>query len=91
MSHGPIDDEYRAQMRAVAETVDEVFNPPGLPGLARPPKTTGFVLLVFPFGDADSGRINYISNGDRADVVTAMKELIARFEGRMPETPGTPQ
>ena len=34
----------------------------------------GFVVLAFPFG-AD-GRMNYLSNADRADVVRAMYEFI---------------
>jgi hypothetical protein len=43
-------------------------------GADRP---TGFVLMVFPF--SDKGRCNYISNGaDRRDIVTLMKEMIAR-------------
>jgi hypothetical protein len=89
-THGPIQAEYHEQMQAVARAVDHVFN-----GDVRP-KRTGFVLLVFPFGDAQSDRINYLSNGVREDVITAMKELIARFEGRHPEetqsgAPQTPQ
>jgi hypothetical protein len=48
----------------------------------------GFVCMVFPFGDDPKGRCNYISNGaDRKDVVTLMKEMIARFEGQ-PELKG---
>jgi hypothetical protein len=79
-THGPVQEAYRRLMTGIARALDETFNPnPNLP------KTTGFVLLVFPFGDAQSGRINYLSNGERGDVVTAMKELVARFEGRHPE------
>jgi hypothetical protein len=29
-----------------------------------------------------AGRVNYISNGGRADVVTMLKEITARFEGQ---------
>lgn len=50
-------------------------------------RATGFVLLLFPFGDR-SGRCNFLSNGaDRRDVVILMKEMIARFEGQ-PEIKG---
>jgi hypothetical protein len=50
-------------------------------------RKTGFVLMVFPFADFD-GRCNYISNGaDRNDIVTLMKEMIARFEVQ-PEVKG---
>jgi hypothetical protein len=79
-THGPIQEAYRQMMNGVARALDETFNPD-----KSQPKHTGFVLLVSPFGDAQSGRINYLSNGEREDVVTAMKELVARFEGRHPE------
>jgi hypothetical protein len=66
-------------MNTVAEGLDRIFN-----GEARgPDRKTGFVLLVFPFGESDSGRCNFISNGaDRRDVVILMREMIARFEGQ---------
>jgi len=35
----------------------------------------GFVLLCFPYGP--EGRMNYIANAERADVVRAMYEFIA--------------
>jgi hypothetical protein len=73
-------------MNALAGALDKMFN-----GDDKPRKT-GFVLMVFPFTQADGtgtdGRCNYISNGaNRADVVTLMKEMIARFEGQ-PEMKG---
>lgn len=73
----PIQDKYHRQMNAIAAALDQVFN-----GDKRgEDRETGFVLLVFPF--ADEGRCNYISNaGDRRDIIAAMKELIARFEGQ---------
>jgi hypothetical protein len=89
MTHGPVEERYAATMRAVAEAIDEAFNPPGLPGLPRV-KSTGWVLLTFPF-NTDRERINYMSNGDRADIVAALHELLARFEGRYVATPDTPQ
>ena len=74
----PIEAQYIEQMTAVAQALDEMFN--GQVG--GPGRKTGFVLLVFPFGNAD-GRCNYISNGaDRRDIVTMMKEQIRRFEGQ---------
>jgi hypothetical protein len=80
----PIDPKYREEMQAIASTLDEVFNGTDK-GRAR---KTGFVLLVFPFGNTD-GRCNYISNGaDRRDIVVMMKEQIARFEGQ-PEMKGS--
>jgi hypothetical protein len=86
LGDAPIQPEYQKQMRDLARLLDRMFNG-GLKGSDRP---TGFVLMVFPFdgpGRGD-GRCNYISNGaDRADVVTLMKEMIARFEGQ-PELKG---
>lgn len=83
LGDGPIEDEHRAMMNALAHAIDEMFN-----GEAKgPERKTGFVLLVFPFGEG-GGRCNYISNGaDRKDVVTMMKEQIKRFEGQ-PEMEG---
>jgi hypothetical protein len=76
-----IDPAYREKMKAMAMAVDEFFN-----GDKRGnDREVGFCLLVFPFaglGDPGQERINYISNADRANMITAMKELIGRFEGR---------
>jgi hypothetical protein len=78
-----IEGRYREQMRDLAAVLDEFFNGDAK-GVDR---KTGFVLMVFPFG-AQDGRCNYISNGaDRRDIVTMMKEQIARFEGQ-PEMKG---
>jgi hypothetical protein len=83
LGDGPIEAEYVEKMQAVAQALDELFNGP----VKGPARQTGFVLLVFPFGGKD-GRCNYISNGaDRRDIVTMMKEQIARFEGQ-PEVEG---
>lgn len=79
----PIEATYREHMNAIARDLDVIFNG-NVRGDAR---KTGFVLLVFPFGEADAGRCNFISNGaDRRDVVTLMKEMIARFEGHPEQT-----
>jgi hypothetical protein len=40
----------------------------------------GFALFVFDFGQ--DGRINYISNANRADMLATLKEFIAKAEGR---------
>ena len=82
LGDGPIEKKYREQMAAVASALDSTFN-----GTDRGnDREVGFVLMVFPF--SDKGRCNYISNGaNRNDVVTLMKEMIARFEGQ-PEING---
>lgn len=84
LGDAPIEERYRNEMQALAGAIDRIFN-----GDTRgPARKTGFVLMVFPFNDVGSGRTNYISNGaDRKDVVTLMKEMIARFEGQ-PEMKG---
>ena len=83
LGDAPIEPEYYAQMNAVAGALDEWFN-----GKAKgDARQTGFVLLVFPFGDK-TGRCNFISNGaDRRDIVVLFREMIARFEGQ-PEMKG---
>lgn len=86
LGDAPIEPEYIRLMNTIASTLDEAFNG----DLKHPHKPTGFVLMVFPFHGPGSGdgRCNYISNGaDRKDVVTLMKEMIARFEGQ-PEMKG---
>jgi hypothetical protein len=78
LGDAPIEPEYRELMNRIAHGLDEAFN-----GDAKGDKRqTGFILLVFPFGNND-GRCNYISNGaDRRDVVTMFKEQIKHFEGQ---------
>jgi hypothetical protein len=84
LGDAPIEDRYTYQMNMIAHALDKILNGEAK-GAAR---KTGFVLLVFPF-DAQDGRCNYISNGaDRRDIVTMMKEQIARFEGQ-PEMKGS--
>jgi hypothetical protein len=83
LGDAPIEPQFRQQMNAVAQALDESFN-----GEAKgAERKVGFVLLVFPFG-SDDGRCNYISNGaDRNDIVVMLKEQIKRFEGQ-PEMTG---
>jgi hypothetical protein len=82
LGDGPIEPKHHQTMNALAGALDEMFN-----GDARgPDRKTGFILMVFPFGNTD-GRANYISNAERADVVTMLKEQLARFEGQ-PELTG---
>lgn len=73
LGDGPIDPEYYGLMQDVAHALDYAFNG------AQRPRSTGFVLLVFPFGD--DGRCNYISNARREDVVVMLKEQLAKLQG----------
>ena len=63
----PVEAHHYAAMNAVASVLKEVF------------AGYGFALLVFPF-DRNDGRMNYISNSRRADMLRAMKEFIGRNE-----------
>jgi len=75
----PILQKYRRRMNDLAAFLDVEFNGP-----ARPRKV-GFVLLSAEFGKIEGGRVNYISNGSRDDMIAMMKEFIARAEGRYSE------
>lgn len=57
------DAKVRQDLRAIAKTVDQQL-----------PYGWGFVVLAFPFGSG--GRMNYVANAERADVVRAMYEFI---------------
>jgi hypothetical protein len=82
LGDAPIQREFKEVMNMTARTLDKVFNG----NKKGKDKKVGFVLLVFPFNDGsytEHERCNFISNGaDRKDVVTLMKEMIARFEGQ---------
>lgn len=83
LGDGPVENEYRAKMTAIVQSLDEIFNGPAR-GQAR---QTGFILLVFPYGEKE-GRCNYMSNGaNRDDVKVMLREQLARFEGQ-PMTEG---
>lgn len=83
----PIEAKYREKMSDLAEALDHVFN-----GDAKgSDRKVGFVLLSFEFGKTEGGRVNYISNGERSDMIASMREWLARAEGRMPETSERPQ
>lgn len=75
----PIEDKHRQQMNEIAGVLASAL-PPG----------TGFALLVFDLG-ATHGRMNYISNAERADMLVAMKAFVAADEGRTPPSTNTQQ
>jgi hypothetical protein len=82
LGDAPVEEAYHDRMRVVARAIDHFFN-------GEPPaeKKTGFVIMVFDFGTGP-GRCNYMSNASREDVVTLLKEQLARFEGQ-PEMKGS--
>ena len=77
MTEEPIEKHLLKIMNALGESLDFYLNPNNqIQG-----RSLGFALLIFPFGEDPNGRINYISNSQRADMLVAMKEFIARAEG----------
>lgn len=68
-------------MQVLAETVDDYLNG------KRRPRRVGFAIFVFPFDQPHGARTNYVSNADRATMIAAMKEVVARFEGRGHDAP----
>ena len=67
----PVQPEYFERMKQMGRAIDQFWNPDGK-------KKVGFVLMVFPFGEG--GRMNYLSNATRADVVRALREQLKYFE-----------
>lgn len=72
---GEVEPEFVETMAQIARAIDFAFNGP------NGPKRIGYVLMVFPFGDKP-GRCNYMSNGNREDVITLFKEQLSYFEGQ---------
>lgn len=75
----PIDPLYHATMNALAATLDLALN-----GDVRP-KPIAFCVLMAEVGKMDGGRVNYISNAERADMIKMITELLARLEGKYVE------
>lgn len=88
MTHGPIQEKFRKQMNRLAQVIDEFFNGKSKPNRKR---TVGFILLTAEFGKIDGGRVNYISNGEREDMIAMMREYLARVKGRYSDGTETKQ
>jgi hypothetical protein len=73
-SHGPIQEAYRKQLNAIASVLDDFFNPTGTEGIV-------FTVLMARSGDMTGGRVNYISNGDRAEMIEMTEEWLGRVKG----------
>jgi hypothetical protein len=72
----PVDPKYRDMLNRLAAGIDTAFN-----GELRP-KQVGFCVLLFNFDKIEAGRMNWISNGERKDMIVALKEMVAQLEGR---------
>ena len=70
-----IQEEFREHMNTLAGFINYDLNGDAMP------RKIGFCLLVFEFDKIEGGRVSYISNADRKDMISAMKEYIARNEG----------
>lgn len=77
----PIQSELQEKMNELAHALDSYLNGDARGG----DRTWGFILMAFPFG-SDLGRCNYISNAERQDVITLLREQLRYFEG-MAEPP----
>ncbi|SDI96541.1 hypothetical protein [Salipiger marinus] len=84
----PIQKEYRQAMNGIARWIDQRLNGRRKAGLK--PKV-GFILLTAEFGKIEGGRVNYISNGEREDMIAMLREYLARVEGRYAEPTNRPQ
>ena len=86
MTPGPIQPAYKKAMNKIARAIDETLN-----GKRNRKPTVGFILLTAEFGKIDGGRVNYISNGKREDMIAMMREYLARVEGRYSDGPEAKQ
>lgn len=78
-----IDPQFTDVMNALARGLDDALN-----GQSQGnDRKVGFCLLTFNFDDFAAGRVNYISNADRADMIAAVKSWLARAEGRVADEP----
>lgn len=81
----PIQAKYHQSMNDLARFIDEQFNGPVKLGRKR---KVAFILLTAEFGKIEDGRVNYISNGQRPDMLAMLREYLARAEGRYAEPEG---
>jgi hypothetical protein len=70
-----IDQKHYVDMQTLATHIDRVLNGDDY-GEKR---TTAFVLLIADGSDAKL--CNYISNAERADMISVLKAIIIRLEG----------
>ncbi len=71
---GELDEPTRNVMKGTAMVLDDIFNGVDCP---HEDKKYGFLVMVFPFSD-ENRRGNYVSNCKRKDIITTMREFIAR-------------
>lgn len=62
-------------MQSLARTVDALLT-------SASGQRLGFALLVFDLDGQEGSRTNYVGNCDRKDMLAALKEVVARWEGQ---------
>ena len=70
----PIEEQHRIKMNAIASVLDDAFNPTGTEGVV-------FTLFIAESGKMEGGRVNYISNGSRSDMISMVREWLGRVMG----------
>jgi len=68
----------QAKMQGIGSAVDRMFNETG-------PRTMGFCLMVFPLDH--SGKVAYISNTKKEDVIRLLEEQLIVFNARTIASP----
>jgi len=68
------------QARELAWDLDKRLNPDMTDPRDSAHRSTGFALLMFPFGD--SGHATWISNADRGFMIKAVEEWLRKASGR---------
>lgn len=69
-----IQPQHRVEMNAIASVLDRAFNPTGTEGVV-------FTLFIAEAGKMEGGRVNYISNGHREDMISMVREWLGRVMG----------
>jgi hypothetical protein len=77
----PIEPAVREVMNSIAKIIDLGLKE----ATAGSEDKYGFCLLMFGLTGGEAMRMNYIANVEREDMLAAMKEFIARNEGRFEE------
>lgn len=68
--------------QGIAKSLDVTLNGDA----RRGERSIGFAIFIFEFGKTDGGRVNYVSNAARDEMLVAVREWLARAEGRVIET-----
>lgn len=84
-ARGPIEARYREQMRAVAHTIDGLFN-----GAATGDDRKVWFFLAAGNFDDPASRFNYISNAEKRDVRDMLRDVLGRLEERIAAEPPAP-